>query len=140
MFTVPAEFSSKLHNFSSEGLRVLALAYKPLDGNTNLRTIERWEPRLYFWLPTPEACNRSSRTEMDAAQHDIQTTSVTGNSCVSFHRGEVEKDMQFLGFLMMKNLVKPESAKVINILRLAHLRSVMVTGERCFAFELNWAE
>lgn len=47
--------------------------------------------------------------------------------CV-LHRGEVEKDMHFLGLLMMKNLVKPESAKVIKILRLAQLRSVMVTG------------
>uniref|UniRef100_A0A8C4H0R2 ATPase cation transporting 13A2 n=1 Tax=Dicentrarchus labrax TaxID=13489 RepID=A0A8C4H0R2_DICLA len=77
--TVPAQFSSKLRNFSSEGLRVLALAYKPLD-----------------------------------RKHS---------------QGEVEKDMQFLGLMMMKNLVKPESAKVINVLRLANLRSVMVTGD-----------
>ncbi|XP_023120279.1 cation-transporting ATPase 13A2 isoform X3 [Amphiprion ocellaris] len=82
--TVPAQFSTKLRIFSSEGLRVLALAYKPVDVNSDLRTIER---------------------------------------------GEVERDMQFLGLLMMKNLVKPESAKVINILRLAHIRTVMVTGD-----------
>ncbi|XP_070695999.1 polyamine-transporting ATPase 13A2 [Pempheris klunzingeri] len=82
--TVPVQFSNKLHSFSSEGFRVLALAYKPLDGIPDLKTIER---------------------------------------------GEVEKDMHFLGFLMMKNLMKPESPKVINILRLAHLRSVMVTGD-----------
>ncbi|XP_038579201.1 cation-transporting ATPase 13A2 isoform X1 [Micropterus salmoides] len=82
--TIPAQFSSKLHSFSSEGLRVLALACKPLDRNTDFRTIER---------------------------------------------GEVEKDMQFLGLLMMKNLVKPESAKAINVLRMAHLRTVMVTGD-----------
>lgn len=82
--TVPAQFSSKLHSFSSEGLRVLAVAYKPLDVNSNLSTIER---------------------------------------------GEVEKDMHFLGLLMMKNLVKPESAKVINILRKANVRSIMVTGD-----------
>ncbi|XP_029361895.1 polyamine-transporting ATPase 13A2 [Echeneis naucrates] len=82
--TVPLQFSSKLHNFSSEGLRVLALAYKRLDSSTDFRTVER---------------------------------------------DEVEKDMEFLGLLMMKNLVKPESANVINILRLAHLRSVMVTGD-----------
>nr|XP_020468149.1 probable cation-transporting ATPase 13A2 isoform X2 [Monopterus albus]XP_020468150.1 probable cation-transporting ATPase 13A2 isoform X2 [Monopterus albus] len=47
----------------------------------------------------------------------------------TIERGEVEKDMQFLGLLMMKNLVKPESPRVINTLRLAHLRSVMVTGD-----------
>ncbi|XP_051805292.1 cation-transporting ATPase 13A2 isoform X2 [Acanthochromis polyacanthus] len=82
--TVPAQFSRKLRTFSSEGLRVLALAYKPVDVNSDLRTIER---------------------------------------------GEVERDMQFLGLLMMKNLVKPESAKVINILKLAHIRTIMVTGD-----------
>ncbi|XP_028265066.1 polyamine-transporting ATPase 13A2 isoform X2 [Parambassis ranga] len=82
--TVPKQFSSKLHSFSSEGLRVLALACKPIDVTPDLKTIER---------------------------------------------GEVEKDMQFLGLLMMKNLVKPESPQVINILRLACIRSVMVTGD-----------
>uniref|UniRef100_A0AAQ5YUG8 Cation-transporting P-type ATPase N-terminal domain-containing protein n=1 Tax=Amphiprion ocellaris TaxID=80972 RepID=A0AAQ5YUG8_AMPOC len=88
--TVPAQFSTKLRIFSSEGLRVLALAYKP---NT--------------------VCISDSVV-----------------ACASVHRGEVERDMQFLGLLMMKNLVKPESAKVINILRLAHIRTVMVTGEK----------
>uniref|UniRef100_A0A8C7I5Z5 ATPase cation transporting 13A2 n=1 Tax=Oncorhynchus kisutch TaxID=8019 RepID=A0A8C7I5Z5_ONCKI len=44
---------------------------------------------------------------------------------VNYH---VERDMQFLGLLVMKNLVKPESAEVITTLRLAHLRTVMVTG------------
>ncbi|XP_029012526.1 cation-transporting ATPase 13A2 isoform X2 [Betta splendens] len=82
--TVPSKFPSKLRTFSSEGLRVLALGYKPLDKNTDFRTIER---------------------------------------------GEVEKDMQFLGLLMMKNLVKPESPVVINILRKACIRSIMVTGD-----------
>lgn len=51
------------------------------------------------------------------------------DSCVSAHREEVEKDMHFLGLLMMKNLVKPESPRVIKVMRLANLRSVMVTGE-----------
>uniref|UniRef100_A0A3Q3X418 Cation-transporting P-type ATPase N-terminal domain-containing protein n=1 Tax=Mola mola TaxID=94237 RepID=A0A3Q3X418_MOLML len=82
--TVPAEFSSQLQNFSGEGLRVLALAYKPLDKNTDLMTIER---------------------------------------------EEVEKDMLFLGLLMMKNLVKPETAKVINVLKRAQLRCIMITGD-----------
>ncbi|KAJ8016642.1 hypothetical protein DPEC_G00009360 [Dallia pectoralis] len=44
-------------------------------------------------------------------------------------REEIERDVQFLGLLVMKNLVKSESAEVINTLRLAHLRSVMVTGD-----------
>ncbi|MEQ2200950.1 hypothetical protein XENOCAPTIV_005349 [Xenoophorus captivus] len=40
-FPVPAEFSSTLRNFSSEGLRVLALACKPVDINSDLMNIER---------------------------------------------------------------------------------------------------
>ncbi|CAG6021127.1 unnamed protein product [Menidia menidia] len=82
--TVPAQFSGQLHKFSSEGLRVLALACKPVDLKSDLRTMER---------------------------------------------GEVETDMQFLGLLMLKNLVKPESAGVISVLRMAHIRCVMVTGD-----------
>ncbi|XP_028309630.1 polyamine-transporting ATPase 13A2 [Gouania willdenowi] len=82
--TVPPQFSSQLRHFSSEGLRVLAVAYKPLDVNSGLKTIER---------------------------------------------EEVEEDMQFLGLLMMKNLVKQESPKVMDILRVASIRSVMVTGD-----------
>uniref|UniRef100_H2SUA6 ATPase cation transporting 13A2 n=1 Tax=Takifugu rubripes TaxID=31033 RepID=H2SUA6_TAKRU len=82
--TVPPQFSSQLQMFSSEGLRVLALAYKPLDRTDNLKTIER---------------------------------------------RELEKDMLFLGLLMMKNMVKPQSKEVINILRDAQLRCIMVTGK-----------
>lgn len=37
--------------------------------------------------------------------------------------------MLFLGLLMMKNLVKPQSKEVINILREAQLRCIMVTGK-----------
>lgn len=123
--TVPAQFTSKLRSFASEGLRVLALGYKPFDRNTDFRTIERWESSLY-------------RTSLWQPSSFIAT--VSWCSCLSVHRGEVEKDMQFLGLLLMKNLVKPESPKVINILRLAHLRSVMVTGEIYFAriFATAW--
>lgn len=43
-------------------------------------------------------------------------------------RVDVEADLQFLGLLVMKNQVKPESAGVISILRQALIRPVMVTG------------
>lgn len=82
--TVPAQFSTTLSNFSKDGLRVLAIGYKPLDVAMDLSTIQR---------------------------------------------EEVEKDMHFLGFLMMKNLVKEESPRVINLLNLATLRTIMVTGD-----------
>ncbi|XP_031422205.1 cation-transporting ATPase 13A2 isoform X2 [Clupea harengus] len=82
--SVPAEFTSTLRSFASEGFRVLALAYKPLDEKTDLNSISR---------------------------------------------DEVESEMRFLGLLVMKNLVKPESPEVISTLRQARLRTVMITGD-----------
>ncbi|XP_058265478.1 cation-transporting ATPase 13A2 isoform X2 [Hemibagrus wyckioides] len=82
--SVPSQFTNTLREFASEGFRVLALAYKELDAQTDLSSIERVE---------------------------------------------VEADLQFLGLLVMKNQVKPESAGVINILRQALIRPVMVTGD-----------
>ena len=44
-------------------------------------------------------------------------------------RGEAERDLTFLGFLVMQNTLKPESAGVIRELRTASLRCLMVTGD-----------
>jgi len=44
-------------------------------------------------------------------------------------RGDVESDLHFLGFLVMQNTLKPESAGVIAELKSASLRCVMVTGD-----------
>ncbi|KAJ8257722.1 hypothetical protein GJAV_G00188980 [Gymnothorax javanicus] len=82
--SVPAQFTETLRHFASEGFRVLALAFKPLDVQIDISTVER---------------------------------------------GALESQLQFLGLLVMRNLVKPESADVINTLRRAQLRTVMVTGD-----------
>ncbi|XP_066547318.1 polyamine-transporting ATPase 13A2 isoform X2 [Amia ocellicauda] len=44
-------------------------------------------------------------------------------------REAVESELQFLGFLVMRNLLKPETAPVITTLRSACLRTVMATGD-----------
>ena len=44
-------------------------------------------------------------------------------------REEAEKDLIFLGFLVMQNTLKPESSGVIQELRSASLRCLMVTGD-----------
>ncbi|KAK7132311.1 hypothetical protein R3I93_018761 [Phoxinus phoxinus] len=82
--SVPSHFSPTLREYASQGFRVLAFAYKHLNKETDLATVERVE---------------------------------------------VEKDLNFLGLLVMKNQVKPESAEVIRTLKLAQLRPVMVTGD-----------
>uniref|UniRef100_A0A3B3SF29 ATPase cation transporting 13A2 n=1 Tax=Paramormyrops kingsleyae TaxID=1676925 RepID=A0A3B3SF29_9TELE len=47
----------------------------------------------------------------------------------TIEREAVESSMKFLGLLVMKNVVKPETPGVITILRNAQLRTVMVTGD-----------
>lgn len=44
-------------------------------------------------------------------------------------REAVESSLSFLGFLVMKNVLKPESAPVIHLLRNANIRPIMVTGD-----------
>ncbi|KAK4337200.1 hypothetical protein RND71_043299 [Anisodus tanguticus] len=44
-------------------------------------------------------------------------------------REETEKDLIFLGLLVMGNMLKPETKDVINVLKQANIRPVMVTGD-----------
>ena len=45
-------------------------------------------------------------------------------------REQTEKDLTFLGLLVMGNMLKPETKDVINILKQANIRPVMVTGDK----------
>lgn len=54
-------------------------------------------------------------------------TVLTSSLCPT--RDSAESSLTFLGFLVMKNVLKPESAPVIHLLRNANIRPVMVTGD-----------
>lgn len=41
---------------------------------------------------------------------------------------QLEKDLEFLGLLIMQNTLKPETTPVIAQLQVAQIRCVMVTG------------
>ncbi|XP_023726909.1 probable cation-transporting ATPase 13A3 isoform X2 [Cryptotermes secundus] len=45
------------------------------------------------------------------------------------NRDELEKDLEFLGLLIMQNTLKPETTPVITQLQVAQIRCVMVTGD-----------
>uniref|UniRef100_A0A8C4XLD2 ATPase cation transporting 13A2 n=1 Tax=Falco tinnunculus TaxID=100819 RepID=A0A8C4XLD2_FALTI len=53
----------------------------------------------------------------------------TFEEALQLPRDSVESSLTFLGFLVMKNVLKPESAPVIHLLRNASVRPVMVTGD-----------
>ncbi|NXA16522.1 AT132 ATPase, partial [Sapayoa aenigma] len=56
-------------------------------------------------------------------------TVATFEEALQLPRDSVESSLTFLGFLVMKNVLKPESAPVIQLLRNANIRPVMVTGD-----------
>ncbi|XP_014425072.2 polyamine-transporting ATPase 13A2 isoform X2 [Pelodiscus sinensis] len=85
--TVPVDFSQLLRHYTTDGFRVLGLAYKTL---TTVKTFEEAQ----------------------------QLT-----------RDAVESGMSLLGFLVMRNVLKAETAPVIHLLRNANIRTVMVTGD-----------
>ncbi|NXE99856.1 AT132 ATPase, partial [Menura novaehollandiae] len=57
------------------------------------------------------------------------STVATLEEALQLPRDSVESGLSFLGFLVMKNVLKPESAPVIRLLRNANIRPVMVTGD-----------
>ncbi|KAG2459354.1 AT132 ATPase, partial [Polypterus senegalus] len=81
--SVPQNFTETLKQFTRDGFRVLALAYKEM-------------------------------TDVTVDPQEVE-------------RESVENDMVFLGLLVMRNVLKPETAPVISTLRNAKIRIVMVT-------------
>ena len=56
-------------------------------------------------------------------------TDITWDQGSKLTRDKIESDLQFYGFLIMQNKMKPETPGVISELREAKLRTVMVTGK-----------
>ncbi|XP_065646542.1 polyamine-transporting ATPase 13A3-like [Hydra vulgaris] len=52
-----------------------------------------------------------------------------------FERSQIECELIFLGFIVMKNLLKKETAPVIEKLYNAHIRPVMITGDNILTAE-----
>ncbi|KAM8796346.1 polyamine-transporting ATPase 13A2 [Eudromia elegans] len=57
------------------------------------------------------------------------STVSTFEEALQLTRESVESGLTFLGFLVMKNVLKPETAPTIRLLRNANIRPVMVTGD-----------
>ncbi|NXI37282.1 AT132 ATPase, partial [Galbula dea] len=57
------------------------------------------------------------------------STVTTFEEALQLPRDSVESNLTFLGFLVMKNVLKAESAPVIHLLRSANIRPIMVTGD-----------
>lgn len=45
------------------------------------------------------------------------------------HRNEIEKDLKFCGLVVLENRLKPQTIGVIETLKIAKMKIVMVTGK-----------
>ncbi|RMB89683.1 hypothetical protein DUI87_33880 [Hirundo rustica rustica] len=107
--TVPPDFSQVLRHYTADGFRVLALACKALGAVATLEEA--------LQLPS-------------CARPRIPSAGAGGEERLLLSRQDsVESGLSFLGFLVMRNVLKPESAPVIQLLRSADIRPVMVTGD-----------
>lgn len=64
-----------------------------------------------------------------ALAHRVLPPTVNWVKAQKIKREDVEKDLTFLGFLIMQNTLKPETTPVIQELCDADIRTVMVTGD-----------
>ncbi len=84
--TIPGSFAIKLEKYAREGLRVIAISYRFLDGYDGEKI---------------RVCKRE----------------------------EVEKDLNFLGFIVMENMQKPETLSCVQQLQEADIPVIMATGD-----------
>ena len=84
--TIPGSFAITLEKYAREGLRVIAISYKFLDG-------------------------------------------YDGEKVRVWKREEVEKDLNFLGFIVMENKQKPETLSCVQQLQEADIPVIMATGD-----------
>eukprot|EP00842_Homolaphlyctis_polyrhiza_P005078 jgi/Hompol1/5571/HPOL_000423-RA len=87
-YAVPPDFEDQLRDYTHHGYRVIACAWKKLNGNNT------------SW-PAVSKIKRNS----------------------------VECDLQFLGFIVFENKLKPGTFPVVDTLRKAKIRQVMCTGD-----------
>ncbi|XP_047486397.1 polyamine-transporting ATPase 13A3-like isoform X3 [Penaeus chinensis] len=64
-----------------------------------------------------------------ALAHRTLETKLSWHAAQRIPRDQVECDLNFVGLLILQNMLKPETAPVIRQLRAANIRTVMVTGD-----------
>ncbi|CAL1544453.1 unnamed protein product [Lymnaea stagnalis] len=64
-----------------------------------------------------------------ALSHRPMDPKITWHQVQRLSRDKVEKDLNFLGLLVMQNQLKPQTAPVIRTLKDADIRTVMITGD-----------
>ncbi|KAK3561806.1 hypothetical protein QTP86_014386 [Hemibagrus guttatus] len=64
-----------------------------------------------------------------ALAHRRLESKLTWHKVQNINRNHIETNMEFLGLIIMQNKLKPETPGVLEVLRQANIRTVMVTGD-----------
>lgn len=121
---MPTNFTQMLRSYTATGYRVVALAGKPLPTPPSLEAAQqltRWalETTSQAWAQGDWCVGRARSWE-----RGLVHCAASDPPC----RDSVEQELSLLGLLVMRNLLKPQTAPVIQALRRARVRTVMVTG------------
>ncbi|XP_066922539.1 polyamine-transporting ATPase 13A3-like isoform X1 [Clytia hemisphaerica] len=127
----------KQFTFSSE-LQRMSVVVRKL-GAPNMEIYAKGSPEMIASLSTKESlpdnfeeCLMTYTRQgyrVLALAHKSLPKSVHWHKIQHYVRGQAESDLTFLGFIVMKNLLKPVTTSVINQLETANIRTVMVTGD-----------
>lgn len=123
---VPTNFAQMLQSYTAAGYRVVALAGKPLPIAPSLEAAQQLT-RWAVGTKTQAQAWAEGRPGAGIAQGRGRDLGLFANSGPP-HRETVEQELSLLGLLVMRNLLKPQTAPVIQALRRTRIRTVMVTG------------
>ncbi|XP_067328818.1 polyamine-transporting ATPase 13A2 isoform X2 [Anolis sagrei] len=125
--------------FSSALQRMSVLVKRPAEEEGPARAYMKGAPETVASLCLPESVPADfSQTLHHYASDGFRVLGLAYKPMVAVQtfeeaqevtRESVESGMVFLGLLVMKNVLKPETAPVIDLLRRAEIRTVMVTGD-----------
>ncbi|XP_044148501.1 probable cation-transporting ATPase 13A5 [Bufo gargarizans] len=134
----PVEGILILHQFPfSSSLQRMSVITQVL-GESNLTVFMKGAPEMVVHFCKPETVPKSFSMKLD--DYTAQGFRVIGLAYRSLQkeglpksfnieREVVECDLTFLGLLLLENQLKPETTSVLDELREANIRSVMVTGD-----------
>eukprot|EP00048_Salpingoeca_helianthica_P023068 m.22053 g.22053 ORF g.22053 m.22053 type:complete len:1155 (-) comp8219_c0_seq1:45-3509(-) len=140
----PAFVLLKRFPFLSQLRRMVVLAGACADGGSGARG-----PVFVFVKGAPEDVRALCRGETVPADFDervreysqqgfrligvaAQQLDISWEQARDTSREEIERNLRFLGLVVLQNRLKPETPPIISQLRAARLRTVMVTGDNIF--------
>lgn len=127
----------KQFTFSSELQRMSVVIHRPTE--PHMEVFSKGSPEMIATLCEPQTLPSNhneclkSYTKLGYRVLSLATKSLdarfTFTDIERYQRCDAESGLTFLGFIVMKNVLKPETTPVIQELQKANIRLVMVTGD-----------